>query len=126
MAKIWEDIELTWQDESYVARPTLEFINTLEEGRGNSLSMIFYRMTQGDLPSVAAVRIIAKTLRFAGCDVSDEEVFEETGGGIGVEVIQLAQTILVACMPQPKQSATKKKPVKKPASKKPIGKNSTE
>lgn len=129
MAKIWQDIEITWEDEVYRIRPSLEFINELEEGRGNSISMIFYRMSQGDLPSVAAVRIIGKTLRYAGCKVTDEEVFEKTGGGIGVDVIQLAQSILVACMPQPKTSksaSAKKKPATRRTSKKPTGKNSTE
>ena len=130
MAKIWQDIEITWDDETYTVRPTLEFINTLEEGRGNSLSMIFYRMTQGDLPSVSAVRLIAKTLRYGGCDVTDEEVYEQTGGGIGIDVMQLAQTILVACMPQPKDDLpganTKKKTKGKSGTKKPISANSTE
>lgn len=111
MAKIWSDIELTWQDETYTVRPTLDFINYLEQDDGCSLSKMFIRMTKQDLPSGLACKLIAKSLNYAGAKVTAEEIYEETSG-VGMEVITLAGTILMGCQPapknQPKTTAKKK------------------
>ncbi len=111
MAKIWQDVEIVWEGVTHKFRPTLAFINSLEQDKGHSLSAVFIRMTQGDLPSGTACSIIHKALMFAGVeDLSPEDVFEATGGGIGVDTVTTVQTILVACMPEPKQPVAKKKP----------------
>ena len=109
MASIWNEIELKWNDETYTVKPTLAFVNHLEQGEGRSLSKLFMRMVNKDLPSGVACEIIAKTLRWAGADVSDEAVFEATGGGVSAQAVELAGTILVGVMPKPKDE-----PVKKP------------
>ena len=131
MSSIWQNIEIDWQGETYTVRPTLDFINHLEQGRGSSISMLFLRLTQGDMPSGKACEVIATTLNYAGATkVTAEDVFAETNGGIGVDVVHLMQSILVACMPEPKQTqataqstAIKKKPL--PRSKKPSLRKST-
>lgn len=107
MAKIWQDIELTWSDETYKIRPTLELINTLEQGRGCSLSSLIVRMSNNDLPSGIAAEIVAKTLEHAGVTVTAEDVFEKSGG-IGQGVIVAASGILIACLPAPKDAEEKK------------------
>lgn len=102
MARIWDDIEIEWEGESYTVRPTLKFINFLEQEEGRSISKLFVRMQQRDLPSGVACELIAKTLQFAGAEVTAEEVFEETSGGIDMTAVTLASKILIACMPKPK------------------------
>ena len=120
MARIWDDIEIEWQGEAYVVRPTMSFINHLEQGEGRSISKLFQRMMQQDLPSGAACELIAKTLQYAGAEVTAEEVFEETQGGIDKVAVTLASQILLACMPKPKDpppmsgDSKKKSPARKP------------
>jgi hypothetical protein len=128
MAKIWSDIEIDFQGKTHKVRPDLNFINHLEQGRGNSISMIFHRMSQGDLPSGQACQIIAQTINYAVVNsnaseaakaknvVTAEEVFVEMNGGIGVPVVKLVQIILTACMPEQKSAPApgkKKTPAKK-------------
>lgn len=102
MARIWDDIEIEWQGETYTVRPTLSFINHLEQGEGRSISKLFQRTMQQDLPSGAACELIAKTLQYAGAEVDADEVFAETSGGIDATAVTLATQILLACMPRPK------------------------
>lgn len=127
MARIWDDIEIEWEGETYVVRPTMEFINRLEQGEGRSISKLFQRTMQQDLPSGAACELIARTLQYAGAEVTTEEVFEATQGGINKLAVTLATQILLACMPKPKDpplmAADSKK---KSASPKRTGAKSTE
>lgn len=116
MAAIWRDIQIEWAGEQYTIRPTLDLINYLERDEGCSLSNLVIRMFNKDLPSAAACKVIAKTLTFAGCRTSAEEVFEQTNGGIGGDLVSMASVILLACMPQPKTEAA---PAKKKASPRP-------
>lgn len=127
MAKhIWKQIEIEYQGETYTVRPTLDFINHLEQTQGNSLSMLFYRASKGDLPSGSACEIIARTINYADPEmgITAEDVFFETGG-VGVTLVQLVMAIITACMPEPKNPA-KKKPVASKGTKKRTGQNSTE
>lgn len=109
MAKIWQEIQLTWNDETYKIRPTLELINSLEQGRGRSLSALMIRTSDRDLPSGIAAELISKTLNHAGVTVTPEDVFNEFGG-VGAEIVTAASSILIACLPQPKEAPTKKTP----------------
>lgn len=112
MARIWNDIELEWSGDTYTVRPTLEFINHLERKPGRSLSKMFQRMMDKDLPSGAACELIADTLNFAGADVTAEQVYAETSGALNADTPALAAMILIACMPAPKDTGAtgKKKP----------------
>jgi hypothetical protein len=114
MAKIWNEIELKWNGESFFITPSLEFINHLESNAGRSLSNLFIRLVNKDLPSSIACEIIGKSLRYAGAEVSDEDVYEATSGGMDSTAIELASSILVGVMPKPKEGEQKKpqKPVK--------------
>lgn len=112
MAAIWNDIELEWDGETYTVKPTIEFLNHIEQGNGSSLSSMLMRMGQGDLPAGRACELVAKTLNYAGAKVTAEEIFKETGG-LRVELLRAAQVILIGCMPAPQETGTKKKAVKK-------------
>ena len=115
MAAIWNEIVLDWDGETYNVRPSIDFLNHLEQGSGSSLSMMLVRLGRGDLPTGKACELIAKTLNYAGAKVSPEDVFEKTGG-IGIEIISSAQVILMGCMPAPQEETTsKKKATKKKA-----------
>ena len=111
MAAIWNDITIVWDDEEYTVTPTMKFLNYLEQGDGCSLSKMMVRLHNQDLPSASACSIIAKTLSFAGKPTTDEDVYAATGGLTG-EVISAATSILIGCMPAPKES--KKKATRKP------------
>lgn len=116
MAAIWSDIQLEWGGEEYTIRPTIKFLNYLEQDSGSSLSSMLVRLGKSDLPSGKACELISRTLNYAGAKVTPEDVFEKTGG-IGIEVISAAQVILMGCMPAPQDDTPKKKAVKKKASK---------
>lgn len=131
MASIWNDIEIDFKGKTYTVRPSLQFINRIEQGPGNSITQLYHRLTQGDLPTGKAVELIHAVIVEADPDTKHtiEDVFEETGG-IGVGIMSSVQTILLACLPTPKETAAtrqaKKKSSKKaPASKKPTGRSST-
>lgn len=112
MAAIWSDITLEWDGKEYTVRPTMELINILEQGEGRSLSQMFIRLNRQDLPSSAACELIAKVLRYAGANVTAEEVFAATGGGLNRTAIVMVMQILAALMPPvdiPGTAGTKKK-----------------
>jgi len=127
MSRIWDDIEIEWQGDTYTVRPTMEFINRIQQKDGMSISKLFVRARNGDLPSGAACELIAAALQYAGADVSAEEVFEETGGGIDKTAVSLAVKIMLACMPKPKDPAplSTGDGKKKSSSRKPTGGKST-
>lgn len=109
MASIWNDIEIGYKGKTYKVRPSLNFINQLEQGRGNSITMLYYRLSQGDLPTGKACEVIALVINFADPDrkepVTAEDVLEETGG-VGPVIMALLQTILMACLPEQKENKT--------------------
>ena len=109
MAAIWRDVAITWQGEDYTFRPTMAFLNYMEQTPGRSISAVFLRLSKGDLPSGVACDIIAATLRYAGVtDITAEDVFAEHGG-VGAEAVTTVQAILLACMPTPKTTENTKK-----------------
>ena len=111
MAAIWNEIVLEWDDETFNVRPSINFLNHLEQDSGTSLSAMLVRLGRGDLPTGRACQLIARTLTYAGCkDVTPELVFSKTGG-IGSDIISAAQTILLGCMPAPQDDGTAKKKV---------------
>lgn len=112
MAAIWNEIELQWQGETYTVRPSLEFLNYIEQRDGMSLSKLLVRLINNDLPSGTACQLIAQTLKYAGCDVTAEQVFAETGG-IGESAVKMAGEIITACLPAPKTNTAAAKPAKK-------------
>jgi len=119
MASIWNDIEITWDDETYVVTPTMEFINFLEKRDGRSLSRMLVRLSNQDLPSGQACELIADTINWAGGKVDAMDVMRATAG-LNQDAISLAYTILTGCMPEPanKPTAKKKTAAKKTAKKK--------
>jgi hypothetical protein len=124
MSAIWKNIEITWNNETYTIKPTLGFISELEQKPGRSLSKMFMRAIDADLPSSAACELIADTLKYAGAkDVTARDVFFATRGGVDSIAIELAIKILVGCMPAPddedeEKNTDKKKPTHKKALKK--------
>lgn len=125
MAKIWTDIELDWDGETYKVTPSLTLLNHLEQKPGRSLSKLFQRMMEQDLPSGAACELIADTLNYAGAEVNPDSVFEATGGGIGGEAFTMASQILIACLPTPKETGEIVAAKKKTATRKQTGAKST-
>lgn len=130
MASIWNDIEIDFKGETYTVRPTMEFINHIEQGPGNSISMLYGRASVGDLPTGKGCEVIAKTLNFAKDEkapvITAEDVLDELTG-VGTEFIKTVCTILLACMPEPKKKAAatgKKKTTGKKSTPRPTGKNS--
>ena len=112
MSAIWNDIELTWNGESYTVRPTMEYINYLEQGEGRSLAKLFTRLVNHDLPSSVACELIAKSLTWAGAKgVTTDDVYAATSGGINADAITMASAILVGVMPKASGAPAKKKPV---------------
>jgi hypothetical protein len=119
MANIWQDIEIDWNDKTYTVKPTIDFINHLESGAGRSLSNLLIRLSNSDMPSAISCEIIAKTLNYGGANkVTPEDVYMATNGGMSADAIQMSASILMACLPKPKEEAftgasKKKKPARK-------------
>ena len=101
MAAIWTDIEFEWDEETIIVKPTLNFINKLEQPQGSSLSLLLSRVGIGDLPLGIGSHVIGTTLREAGVPITNDEVyakFTELGGAYGTMV----GTIIAGCIPMPK------------------------
>lgn len=131
MASIWTDIELEFKNKTYTVRPTLSLINSLEQGVGNSLGMMAYRASQGDLPIGVSAEFIAKVINDAETDpkkkVTPEDVLEESSDVSFL--MTTVRTILTACLPSARETgATKagKKKRKSTAEPNPTSDSSTE
>ena len=101
MAAIWNNIKFEWDDETIEVRPTLNFINKIEQKQGSSLSLLLPRMQNGDLPMGVSCHVLGTTLREANIAITDEEIFErimELGPKLGT----LVGTIIAGCIPMPK------------------------
>jgi hypothetical protein len=95
---VFKDIELTWKGESYTVRPTMKLIFELESINGCSLMGFANRASTNDVPVSVAYEYVAKTLKHAGVkDITSADVFEEAGG-IRVEVLTMAMSIVSACL----------------------------
>lgn len=131
MASIWNDIEIEWAGEVYTVRPTFEFINHLERKDGRSISKMYQRAFNKDLPSGAACEIIADTINWAGrsdrnhATVTPEDIYAATSGGMDTTAATLASTILIALMPSPKDDGPVVETKKKPTQRKRTGGKST-
>lgn len=110
MAAIWNEINLVWDGESYTIRPTMEFINLLESKPRRSLAQLLMRFVDRDLPSSIACDLIADTLRWAGVkNITAEDVYAATNGGMSSDAIEMASAILFGVMPKPEPEDDKKK-----------------
>jgi hypothetical protein len=108
---IFKDIEISWKGESYTVRPTMQLIFELESVHGASLMGFANRASSGDVPVSIAYEYLAKTLRYAGVkNITSEDIFEETGG-VRVEVLNMAMTIVTACL-NIEDDSKKKSPMK--------------
>ena len=125
MAAIWNDINITWKEKAYTVRPTLEFINPLEQRPGNSLTNLISLAGQEKLGTVKCAEILHDTLTYVGADVENVDEVWKSFGGIGEGLTRSAWAILAACLPQPKveegEEAPKKPAPKRKPSRKPIG-----
>lgn len=109
---IWKNIEIEWKGELFTIRPDLEFMNHIEQRDGMSVGKMIIRSSNGDMPTSTACDLVARTLAYAGADVTPGDIFEATGG-LSSELMEMASQILSACMPQP--NAKKKPAAKEPA-----------
>jgi hypothetical protein len=132
MGKIWNDIEIDFRDETFTVRPSMDLINYLEQDRGRSLTQLYTRLANGDMPSGMACELIAKVINWANKDdkekprVTVEEIYFETNGGVGKHVVDTCQTILLACIPAEKSdNPTKKSEARKTTSRKRTPRKST-
>lgn len=125
MAIIWNDIYLKWKGKEYTVRPTLTFINHLEQRPNHSLSNMIVAAANNKLGTVACAEIVFDTLKYAGADVETVEEVWESFGGVGSGLTGSAHSILTACLPQPKEGEGAKKPAPNPKpqrkSRKPTG-----
>jgi len=101
MAAIWNDIEFEWEGEPVKVKPTLNFINKIEQQNGSSLSYLLPRLQSGDLPLGGACRLIGITLREAEVAITDEEIFAKINE-LGPKVGAIAGKIIAGCIPMPK------------------------
>ena len=125
MAAIWNDINITWKGKPYTVRPTLEFINHLEQRPGNSLTNLINLAGNEKLGTVRCAEVLYDSLVYAGADAGSVNEVWESFGGIGEGLTRSAWAILAACLPQPKveegEEAPKKTAPKRKSSRKPTG-----
>lgn len=77
MAKIWDDIEITWRGKAYVVRPDINLLNSVEGTHGHSVMALMRRFGTGDVPMGISAEVIARVLRHAGVDADAEDVLNE-------------------------------------------------
>lgn len=101
MASIWSDITLEWDDETVTVKPTLNFINKIEQVHGASLSLLLQRLGTGDIPIGISCHVIGTALREGGVAITNDEVYNKY-----FEIPELMGAmvgkILAGCMPMPK------------------------
>lgn len=118
MAKIWNNIEITWEGESYTIRPTVEFVQFIEDEKGMSTGSLLLRAINHDLPLGRSCQLIAKTLNYKGVKINAQDVYEKFNG-LNADLVTMATNILSACGhpiggddvedPQTKKKSTAKK-----------------
>ncbi len=101
MAAIWSDVEFEWDELPIKVKPTLNFINKLEQVNGSSLTLLLQRIQHGDIPMGIASHVIGTTIRESGQVISNDEVYAHLlqnkvnyGTVVGI--------IIAACIPMPK------------------------
>lgn len=101
MAAIWNDIEFEWEGDPIKVKPTLNFINKIEQKQGSSLSLLLPRLQNSDLPMGISCHVIGTTLREANVIITDEEIYAKVLG-LGSMLGTLVGVIVAGCIPMPK------------------------
>src|SRR5690625_6838995 len=79
MAPVYKTVTLEWHGKKYTIKPTLELINEIENKF--SLSRVVSRIAAGDPPISHIATMVGTMLRYAGAQVSDDEVYAELLAG---------------------------------------------
>lgn len=98
MAPVYKTVTLEWRGKKYTIKPTLELINEIENKF--SLSRVVSRIAAGDPPVSHIATMVGTMLRYAGAEVSDDEVYAELLSGDDAEAIgAMATALMTAAFP---------------------------
>src|SRR5699024_9895570 len=115
MASVYRDIEMEWQGEVYVVRPSMRLMQDIEQRF--SISGVAHRLMNGDTPFSHVASIVGIMLRSAGCKVTDDEVFMELMRGDTQTVQDMAIALVNAAFPFQGDEGNDQAPAKKAAKK---------
>lgn len=98
MAPVYKTVTLEWHGTKYTIKPTLELINEIENKF--SLSRVVSRIAAGDPPISHIATMVGTMLRYAGAQVSDDEVYAELLAGEDAEAVgEMATALMTAAFP---------------------------
>lgn len=102
MTAIWQDIEIDYKGETHTIRPTIAFINHIESATGRSITAYVLKVSTQDIPVAWSAEIVAAALRFAGVNVTADDIYMEHG--INPALVSMAANIILACLPPQKKT----------------------
>lgn len=111
MTAIWNDIEITFRDQTHTIRPTLSLINLIESKTGKSITSFIIQVSAQDIPVAWSAQVVAATLNYAGVQVTGDDVYSEFG--ISPELPSIAANIILACLPPQKTTNLESENAKK-------------
>jgi hypothetical protein len=99
MSAIFKDIELTWDGQTVLVKPTMALINKLERNRW--LSEYAQCAALGDPGYSFLAQALAAIMREGGVEVDADEVFAALVAGEPGEVLAVGNAIIDAIYPSP-------------------------
>lgn len=97
MAAVYPELQLSWQGKDYRIKPTMALLNRLEQHF--SLARLAHRIVTGDTPLSHMAVMVGEMLRFAGAQVTDDEVLEQLLTGDQDAVHEMALALITAAFP---------------------------
>lgn len=108
MAFISNEVELTYQGETYTVPMSMGLVNRIESS-GVNLFQLQIDLESGGIPPLSLVATaLSVMLNAAGAKTTPEDVWEEINHGDTVQVIQVARMATMACFPKAKERKTVK------------------
>lgn len=98
MSSIFREVVMQWDGKEYRLKPTMALLNRIEQDV--SISMVAYKITNGNPPLSQMATIAAHFLQAAGAKVTAEDVYLDIMNGDQASVSSLAESILLAAFPQ--------------------------
>jgi len=101
MTAVFTEVEIGWRGQVYRVKPTMALLNRVEQAV--SLTDLARSLTEGSPKLSHVATAVSVFLQSAGALVSAEEVYQELIHGDRAAIVSMAQAIVIAAFPAPKQ-----------------------
>jgi len=101
MAAVFNEVQIGWKGQVYQIKPTMALLNRVEQSV--SLTDLARSLTEGAPKLSHVATAVTVFLQNAGAVVTAEEVYQELIHGDKSSIVGMAQAIVIAAFPAPKQ-----------------------